>query len=108
MRRLVLLAVMLASCEKFVATDGREFSSNAAQSTAATPLKLALIASGAKDLECSERAVDVTSAQPPLTVEGCSKRATYTLSSGHLKLVNVVDTERPSESPEAIQRGTWR
>lgn len=108
MRRIVLLAAMVVGCEKFVATDGREFSSNAAQSTAATPLKLALVASGAKDLDCSERAVDVVSAQPPLAVEGCSKRATYTLSSGHLKLVNVVDTERQSESPEAIQRGTWR
>ncbi len=92
----VLCAVAIIGCERFVATDGREFTSTS--STTANPLREALVASGANDLECAAREVAVFTQRRGANesfavVEGCGKRATYFIASGgHLKLVGMLAT----------------
>ena len=100
-----LALVGLVGCyNAYIATDGREFSSTAAESTKEKPLRQAVVASGVKDLQCPERSVEVVSTEPP-TVEGCNKRATYTLAkSGKLTLDKVVDNT-PSAPDNAKGNG---
>jgi hypothetical protein len=116
-RSILVLVLLLAGCETYVATDGHAYVRNASHSQA-NPWVDALHASAAHDLACDRsslrivanyvehagivhdasgpnvlglRADSSLSSVPPLAaVEGCGQRVTYTVARDHLVITSRV------------------